>query len=159
MTLFVVLLFILNWMHETDYHVHAMFHERLKNAANRAAHDASLQMDREELKEGRYVFDESEALRRFRHTLAENLGLTNELKPKPGTLLKDPVHVVYEDYIDESDSVTFPYRYENPKYRMEETVRGPAVIYVIEVDYPRYFQLTEAKRLFKPVVFEYPFYE
>lgn len=155
-TLMMGALYLLFWMIQVDDNTTVLAGERLKNALNYAAHDASLQIDRTELGRGRIVFDPAAADSAFKTTLSDNLALDSDLTPKPNTLFKEKLTVVYTDYIDDNDGVTFPYLYENATYGIRHLLYGPAVIYAVKAPRPRVFNVNPGYDLVRWAVFEYP---
>lgn len=144
------------WMWQVDDNTTALANERLKNAVNYAAHDASLQINKSELAKGRILFEPVTADAVFRQTLQDNLALTNDLTPKPNTLFKEQMTVLYTDYIDDGDGIAFPHFYENDTYNIHHWVNGPAVIFAVKVPRPRVFNVNPGYDLIKWAVFEYP---
>lgn len=155
-TLLVSVVCLTFWMWQVDDNLTGLANERLKNAVNYAAHDASIQVNSEELANGRIVFDTAKAKEVFNRTLADNLSLDNNLVPRPNTLFKEKINVIYTDYIDDRDGLTFPYLYENDYYGIRHWVFGPAVVFAVEVPRPRAFNLNPSYSLVKWSVFEYP---
>ena len=144
------------WLWQTDGTVALLANERLKNGINRAAHDASLQVDKGQLVYGKVIFDTTASLAAFKKTLADNLLLDNQLKPLPNTLFTQPITITYMDFIDDLDGVTYPYLYENPMYGISKIIKGPAVVFAIETDKPRPFNISDDYMMVKWAVFEYP---
>lgn len=144
------------WMWQVDDNNTGFANERLKNSINYAAHDASLQINKAELAKGRIIFDTALAEAAFRQTLRDNLALANDLTPKPDTLFKKQVAVLYADYIDDEDGVAFPYFYENDTYGIHHTINGPAVVFAVKAPRPQVFNVNPAYDLVKWAVFEYP---
>lgn len=143
-------------LYQLDTETALLANERLKDAVNRAAHDASLQIDQAELSNGRIVFDPAAATAVFNQTLAANLGLDENLNPKPGTMFSGRAQVEYIDFLDDSDGLTFPLLYENSVYNITKTVRGPAVVAVVSIPKPVTSGLSSAWTMRKWAVYEYP---
>jgi len=144
------------WMWQVDDNNTGLANERLKNAVNYAAHDASLQINKQELAKGRIIFNSAVADVVFRQTLKDNLSLADDLTPEPNTLFKEQVTVLYTDYIDYEDGVSFPYFYESSTYGIHRWVHGPAVVFAVKVPRPRVFNVNPVYELVKWAVFEYP---
>lgn len=144
------------WMWQVDDNNTVLANERLKNAINYAAHDASLQINRAEMARGRIVFDHVLAESVFRKTLQDNLLLENDLTPKPNTLFKAPLTVLFAGHIDDDDGVAYPYFYENNTYGIHRWINGPAVIFAVRVPRPQVFNVNPVYDLVKWAVFEYP---
>lgn len=158
-TIFTLLLSVICltfWMWQIDDNTTGLANERLKNALNYAAHDACLQINKTELARGVIVFDTTTADEVFQKTLADNLFLDKGLVPKPNTLFKERVSVVFTDYIDDRDGVVFPHLYENSIHGIRQWIYGPAVIYAVQVARPRAFNVNPSYSLIKWSVFEYP---
>ena len=144
------------WMWQIDDNNTGLANERLKNAVNYAAHDASLQIDKSEVGGGRVVFDTVSAEEAFKKTLQDNLSLDVDLVPKGNTLFQEKFTVTYTDYIDDNDGVNYPYFYENNVFGIHRWIYGPAVIFAVEVPRPRAFNMNPSYNLVKWAVFEYP---
>lgn len=144
------------WMWQVDDNNTGLANERLKNAVNYAAHDASLQINKTELSKGRIIFDYALAEGIFRQTLQDNISLENDLTPKPHTLFKEQLTVLYADYIDDEDGVSYPYFYENNTYGIHHWINGPAVVFAVKVPRPQVFSVNPVYDLIKWAVFEYP---
>jgi len=154
--LLISVFFISVSLYQLDTETTLLANERLKNAVNRAAHDASLQVDRAELSNGRIVFDRTSAAAAFRQTLAANLGLDENLDPKPGTMFSEKARVEYMEFLDDSGGLTFPLLYENSVYSIAKTVRGPAVVAVVSITKPVTSGLSSSWTMRKWAVYEYP---
>lgn len=156
--LFAFVLFAQTTLFQNDHFIHRMTHERLKNAINRGAHDASLQIDPLRWAEGFIEFVPDRALQVFKETTAANIGLNpGTMAPLPHTMLTHPIEVLFEDYIDDKDPVTYPYIYRNATYGIEQTIYGPAVVYVVRVLTPQISATSSDEYILKSVVFEYPY--
>lgn len=144
------------WLWQTDGSVALIANERLKNAANRATHAASLQVNSYEKAQGRIIFDPVRADTAFIKTLADNLALDYQLNPKPNTLFQKKFTILFKDYIDDNDGVTFPYYYENISYGISKTLKGPAVIYIVTVPKPIVNNISDDYEMRKWAIYEYP---
>jgi len=143
---------------QDDHFVSRITNERLKNSINRGAHDASLQIDPVAWGNGEIIFVTDQALQTFKHTLADNMGLNQvTLEPLPNRLMTDPVEILFEDYIDANDSVTYPFTYVNATYGISKKIYGPAVIYVVRTKQPKVHATSSNSVINKFVVFEYPY--
>lgn len=116
----------------------------LKSADNLATHAAAQLTYADAVNAGMLRIDEDAALDKFLEILQLNLGLDDQLKPKPGSPLPSKVELVYFDVIDESD-VTFPYLYENATYKLTKYLRGPAVVAVVKTSHPKWIRRTIEK--------------
>ncbi|TBL80604.1 hypothetical protein [Paenibacillus thalictri] len=146
---------------EADRFMTKEVHNRLKFSLNRAAHDASLQVDAAALNDGRIQFVRSDARVVFEAGLRYNLELQSgaQLTPKEGTLLKGPVEIIYEDYVDDATpGVAFPFSYVRNAEHIAQVLKGPAVIYRVRVPLPRTNRLSYDGYIYKTVIYEYPFY-
>jgi len=132
---FALLLFILTWLSQEQHQEWAVERNLLKSANNFAAHDAVQLVHQESVAEGRLLIDDEAAYETFIADLCANLGLDGSLQPLPGSRLRQEVKVVWFEVIDER-TVTFPYFYQHPTYRIAKYLRGPAVIAVIETSHP-----------------------
>ncbi|MCR8987640.1 hypothetical protein NW801_21870 [Brevibacillus laterosporus] len=145
-------------MFQNDQLVNRLVNARLKYSIDRGAHDASLQIDEEAWGNGYILFVKEKALETFKSTLGSNISVDPvSLVPHPNTLLKDKIHIIYEDYIDHEDNVSYPYYYQNEQYNIHKWIYGPAVIYVVKVMTPKIHPTSLNEYIQKSVVFEYPF--
>jgi hypothetical protein len=155
--LFVVLLFLYTTGFEADRFVTTTTHNRLKFSLNRGAHDASLQIVKEQLAEGRLVFDRTAARSAFEAGLRHNLQLQPDGTPAVRSLLTDAPVIVFEDYVDDSTAgIAFPFSYVQESQRIIKVLKGPAVIYRVKVKLPRNHALSYSGDVYKTVIFEYP---
>jgi hypothetical protein len=152
-------IFMLAQGFESDRFVSETVHNRLKFSLNRAAHDASLQVDKLQLTEGRIVFKRNDARFVFEAGLRDNLQLREGFVPLEGTLLKQPVDIVFEDYVDDATlGVQFPFSYVQPAHHIFQVIAGPSVIYRIRVPMPKTNRFSFDGYIYKTVIYEYPFY-
>ncbi len=144
---------------EADRYITEAVHNRLKFSLNRSAHDASLQVDKLALTEGRIVFVRSGARHAFEAGLRANLELQDNLFPRAGTMLGKPPEIVYEDYVDDATpGVRFPFSYVRPEQNIYQVIKGPAVIYRVRVMLPGTNRFSYNGYVYKTVIYEYPFY-
>jgi hypothetical protein len=127
---------------------------KLKDALELAIHDAALEIDKAEMSEGNIVFKQVKAEENFRKSLQENLSLNTSLQPESSSFFQEKVEIKYVEYIDDSNTVTYPFNYFNDKYEIYDTVNGPAIVAVIETKGPRYFA-GPTTTIRQAVVYEY----
>jgi hypothetical protein len=151
------LVFILMELYNADRLSDDTTQYRLKYGLHRAAHDATLQIDPVSKVDGLIVFLQSKALQTFKNTLILNMDLKPDLSPKANTVLKDPVEIIFEDYIDDSSGVTFPFNYSNSQFGIYKTINGPAVIYELRVKAPRLSTYSYDGYIYKNVIQEYQY--
>ena len=138
-------------------------YERVNYSLKHAVHDGALQIDNEKVADGIVEFDESIALATINTTLSKNLLLNQDLTPKEGSFITDPVNIVETIYIDHDFidpntglSVSFPftYKYSNPllNINIERPIFGPSIVCVIEAkvkfddEYQKYVTIQEYKK-------------
>ncbi|HEY0827870.1 MAG TPA: peptidase M23 [Bacilli bacterium] len=146
------------WVLQINLQMDAEAHYKLKESLEIAAHDAALQDVEAELAEGRIVFNTSQALESFKDSLIYSLKLTDAgmaLEPMTQSYFQDPIRIVFEHYIDDGNTISYPFLYENPTYNIREVIRGPSVIFIVETQTPRHFR-GQKKEIRKRVVYEYP---
>ncbi|MGG3471558.1 hypothetical protein ABES02_29340 [Neobacillus pocheonensis] len=151
------LLLIFMQFYNVDRFSNTTIHDRSKYSLHRAAHDAALQVNPALKVNGQIVFVRDKALQAFKDTFAKNMSLKPDLSPKPNTLLKNPVEIIFEDYIDDQSGVTFPYNYVNSQYGINKTIKGPAVIYEIRTKAVKHSTYSYDGYIYKNVIFEYPY--
>ncbi|EWG09371.1 hypothetical protein [Cytobacillus firmus] len=137
-------------------------YEKVNYSLKHAVHDGALQIDYEKVADGIIEFDEAVALETVHLTLSKNLLLNQDLSPKEGSYITDPLRIVETVYIDhnfiDTDTglpVTFPftYKYSNPLLNIdiERPIFGPSIVCVIEAkvrfddEYQRYVTIQEYK--------------
>jgi hypothetical protein len=173
LTTAVVAVMIWMWQMEGNFQNAALV--RGKDATNFSAHDASMQVIKSKLSEGQVVFDQTLATQVFQESLTKNLQLQNDLTAKPNTLFHGQVEIVFKDFVDDSNVTMNPnidptqrtafdgygklYKYDDPagKYHIQQTIMGPAVVYIIKVAKPINFDAGDSY-YYIGSVFEYPFY-
>lgn len=111
----------------------------LKHGVNRAAHAGAQAVDKALLAEGRVDLDQELAKETALLYLRENLRLDERLMPLPDTFLQGQVSVLALEVIGAGQ--TFPYRYELPAYEYAVTLNRPGVVMIIEVRYPRMYNV------------------
>lgn len=142
---------------EIDQDMSSLLNERVKNAVNRATHDASLCINKQEFSEGRIVFSPNQALITFNNTLAANLGLDPaSLNPKPNTLFTSKPAIELLEFIDDNSGINFPYYYQNSTYGINKILYGPAVISIVKIEKPVFCSLSAKFDYRKWCVYEYP---
>lgn len=148
---FVTLIFL-----QLDMETANLANERVKEALNRASHDASLMVDAQEQKNGRIVFDITNATNALKASLQANLALDANLDPLVNTLFTDRVSVEFIDFIDDNDGFAYPYIYQNATYNITKAIDGPSVVAVISVTRPMISGLSQPWKIRKWAVYEYP---
>lgn len=165
-TCFMMVMCTLLWSWQIEGNTQNIALERAKNAVNRAAHGASLQIDDLALSNGQLIFDKTQALIAFTDILSKNMQLDSSLKALPDTLFQGQVQVVYEDYVDDSNVVArygsgFDaggklYQYNSADFNLQQIINGPSVIYVIKVQKPMQIDSTEETYYYIGSIYEYP---
>jgi hypothetical protein len=155
--MFVVLLFLYTTGLEADRYITLTTHNRLKLTLNRGGHDASLQINKGLLAEGRVVFEKLASRRAFEAALQNNLQLQADGSPIAGSLLASTPVIVFEDYVDDSlPGIDFPFSYVHVSEQIVKVLKGPAVIYKVKVQLPRHHSLSYKGDVYKTVIYEYP---
>lgn len=148
---FVTLIFL-----QLDLETANLANTRVKEALNRATHDAGLMVDLQEQSNGRIVFDTTNAMSALSDSLQSNLALDTNLNPLPGTLFTDKVDIEFVDFVDDNDGLTYPYLYENATYHITKVIDGPSVVAVVSVTRPIISGLADPWKIRKWSVYEYP---
>jgi hypothetical protein len=155
--LFVVLMYVYTTSFAADRFVTTTTHNRLKFSMNRGAHDAALQVNKDNLADGLVVFDRPMAHAAFEDTLTNNLQLSIDGTPNAGTLLQSAPIIVFEDYVDNGvTGVVFPFSYTRPSEHIFKVLKGPAVIYKLKVKMPPTNRFSYNGDVYKTVIYEYP---
>jgi len=142
---------------QADRNIQETAHVRLKEGINKAAHDASMQVDDYQWGQGKIVFNHTKAIDVFRNTLAYNTDLRPDLNPIPGTFFADPIEITFEDYVDDSSGVVFPFTYINDREGIYHVLKGPAVVYKVRTKVRQTNPWSYKGYIRKTVVFEYPY--
>jgi hypothetical protein len=110
---------------------------KVKQAVNRGAHAAALQLDTVALANGVFQLDDEAARIRAEQYIYRNLLLDEFGMPTVDSFIRTPVEIVYFEILDAS--LEYPYRYELSQYRFSTVFNSPAVIIVLHFSYPRIF--------------------
>lgn len=154
----VLLAFVFMWLYQEQNQEWDITRNLLKDANNFAVHDAVQQIDDIEKSQGRIIIDPDRAKKVLRETLQYNLGLDEQLRPKAGSRLRTPVEIVDIIILDESNTSTFPFLYENNTYYITKWVQGPSVVSVIKTAHPKFINLVDQDPIQVPAIQEYQFY-
>ncbi|GIP35441.1 hypothetical protein [Paenibacillus sp. J2TS4] len=117
--------------------MHTVFNA--KHALNYSTHAAAQQVDADKLAQGVVAIDPARAKETADRYLQTNLRLDSANIPLPGTFLRSPVNVLVFDVINEDK--TFPYVYSNPTYDYSVRFDRPGVVMIIQLEFPRSFQV------------------
>lgn len=158
-TILLFLFTFITWIFQLNLQTDSEAHYKLKETIELAAHDAALQVIPTELQKGMIVFDEIKALEYFKDSMIYHLRLRDGgmvLHPEDHSFYQDPIHIVHMQFIDHSNTTSYPFLFQDPTYGVTEIVRGPAVYFVVETKTPRILRGAK-KDIRKAVIYEYPF--
>jgi hypothetical protein len=165
-TCFVVVMCAMLWVWQIEGNAQNVAFERSKNAANRAAHDASLQIVKTSLADGLFVFDQIKATKVFKETLSKNMQLNANLEALPDTLFRGSVEIVHQDFVDDTNVLTrfgtpFDgsgklYQFSNAQINLQQMIYGPSVIFIIKVRKPLQVNASANTYYYIGAIFEYP---
>lgn len=110
-----------------------------KQAVNRGAHAAALQLDTAALAEGIFQLDPSKARATAEQMIYRNLALDETGSPTANSFIRAPVDIVHFEVLDAS--LTYPLHYKLDRYGFQTTFYRPAVIIVMKLSYPRIFSI------------------
>ena len=110
-----------------------------KQAINRSAHAAVQQLDMEALGKGIFRIDEEQAVAAANQYLQTNLQLDSSGMPLQHSFLRHQAKLLVFEIINEG--VSFPYYYRNASYDYNVMLYQPGVIMIVEIQYPRAFQV------------------
>ncbi|SFV03719.1 hypothetical protein [Alicyclobacillus macrosporangiidus] len=120
----------------TGYQEQAL--QRVTYALENASHAASMQVTSASVSDGYPVFDQTQADAIFREVIASNMKLdANTLSPLAGSMFKQPLTVELEQFVDYSNTPSFPYHYSNPAYGIDVVLNGPSIVYVVKIPIPQ----------------------
>lgn len=151
-TLMIGVISVTLWTWQLEGNMQNVALERMKNGVNRAAHAALLQTIDEEYADGYLIFDQDEAMKKFKETLKRNMQLDDNLEAIEGSLFSGKMEIVWHDFIDDYTVLAHPfvdsntpfdghgkvYRYEDPEgnFVLSDTIFGPSVAFVIKARKP-----------------------
>lgn len=148
--LFIAAVCLIQSIWQMDHHTTKAATSRLKLSADRATHDAALQVDKVVLaREGKITFaSNAEAV--FYRTLQRNLNFDESNRPKAGNLFdsSDQLELkVFEKLETGCPGSTpgFPCTYVNTTYGYIDTIRGPSIVAIITMKHPRNFGISADK--------------
>lgn len=136
---------------------------QLQNTLEIATHDAALALDETRLAQGEMVFDQEQARYNIQQSIIANMDVdrTTEVYEWGAVFLKEENSfyqsslVLYEPiFIDDSNTNSFPFLYENKEYGIREWLYGPAIVLSASIQSPRYFA-GNGRYLRKTVIYEY----
>jgi len=110
-----------------------------KQAVNRGAHAAALQLDKIALAEGIFQLDPIKARAEAEKMIYRNLSLDETGKPTSQSFIRTPVQIVHFEVLDAS--LSYPFHYELDSYDFQTTFYRPAVVIVMKLTYPRIFSI------------------
>ncbi|MFC6333880.1 hypothetical protein ACFP56_14730 [Paenibacillus septentrionalis] len=108
-----------------------------KQAVNRGAHAAALQLDAAMLAEGVFQLDPAKARESAERIIYLNLKLDEKGRPTNESFIRTPVEIVHFEVLDAS--LSYPHHYELSSYGFRTTFYRPAVVIVMNLTYPRIF--------------------
>jgi hypothetical protein len=112
-----------------------------KHAVNRAVHAGAQQIDPTKLGDGTLSIDKSRANSAAREYLNSNLALDSSGKPLANSFWKQKPEIKVLEVIN--DDHAFPYTYRNSAYDYEVTLDNPGVVMILEITYPRTFNILD----------------
>lgn len=143
-TLLIVLFAVLSLTISTNLSTLSRTSQYLKEDIEIAVHDASLQIDNEQLANGTLIFDHDKAYETFIESFELNTGLTNNKDYK----------IVEFTALDHSNT-TFPIDYESNSSSFEDTFFYPTIIAVIETDTKMYFYTEQTEPVLRVASYSY----
>jgi len=153
---FIAALFMVTyvWLLQEEFQAWDQQRQLIKNANNKAL-QAALNESIEDYGVGELRIRPAEARAYFDQYLQQNLGLNTNFDPEPGAPVHASVHVLDFQIVDHTTH-RFPFLYEDANYHITRLLREPAVIAVIEIDYPSLVRRANAPPPIRvPGVYEY----
>lgn len=142
---FMVIMLMPFWLYlSTSNHDEALqskLKSELKEGLKIATHDAALQLDREQLEQGKVVFIEAAAEETFRNSLQRTFKLNANLQPLPNSIWQSQFKIVLLDKVEQGP---FPKIYNSgaPYYYMD-VLNGPSIITIVKVKHPRFYGISK----------------
>ncbi|EJQ01717.1 M23 family metallopeptidase [Bacillus cereus] len=127
-TLFIVLMAVMGLTLNMNIATYAKSSKYLKEDLEVAVHDASLELKKDELANGKLVFDPLKAKQTFKESLKDNTGFQ---EGKDYKILEFQV-------LDQSNS-KFPVKYKANTLKFQDTFQNPTLVAIIETTTKKYF--------------------
>ena len=121
-------IFLLYTYTQNDLYNQMLLKNKLQQAVNQAAHDASLQINVDLKSDGEIVFDRAKAHEAIIASFQYNLNLNDDLTPKEKSFLRHRLEITTEDYLDEQ-VITFPYLYQ--KRGFQALIHEPSIVLTV----------------------------
>jgi len=113
------------------------FYYKAKQAVNRGAHAAALQIDQVSLADGVFQLDVDRAKTEAKSYIYRNLNLDQSGNPTEASFVNERVEIVHFEVLDAE--LIYPYHYELEQYSFSTVFHSPAVIIVLNISYPGIF--------------------
>lgn len=127
-TLFIVLMAVMGLTLNMNIATYAKSSKYLKEDLEVAVHDASLELKKDELANGKLVFDPVKAKQTFKESLKDNTGFQ---EGKDYKILEFQV-------LDQSNS-KFPVKYKANTLKFQDTFKNPTLVAIVETTTKKYF--------------------
>lgn len=112
---------------------------KVKQAVNRGAHAAALQIDSKALADGVFQIDPIAAKQQAMEIIFQNLLLDEHGTPTEQSFIVEPVRIIHFEVLDAT--LNYPYHYELESYNFSTVFYRPAVVIVLHFSYPRIFSI------------------
>lgn len=115
----------------------------LKEDIEIALHDASLQIDTNELAEGRIVFDEVRARQVFRESFELNTGFSHS------------DYEILDFQMFDHSNTTFPVYYQSTHTDFQDIFFHPTIVAVVKTQTGKYFYTSDSRNLIRVASYSY----
>lgn len=120
-----------------DQELSMKFYYKAKQAVNRGAHAAALQVDQASLADGIFQLDYARAKTEAELYIYRNLNLDQDGNPTETSFTSERVEIIHFEVLDAE--LPYPYHYELQQYGFSTVFHSPAVIIVVNLSYPGIF--------------------
>lgn len=125
--LFLVAIVLSSLILNMNLSTHARATKYLKEDVELAVHDAAIELDEDELADGKVVFDVEEAKKRFRNSLEENTGMSSD------------EYKILDFKVYDDSNASFPVDYEPDNLVFKDQFPSQTIVAAIETTTQKYF--------------------
>lgn len=142
--IFVAFVAVFGMLLNHDISTRAQTLHYLKEDLEIALHDAALQINANELGLGRIVFDQEKAIETFHESFQKNTGLS-----------KDDYELVEIEFIDHSNTTSYPVEYKANLVNFSDVFTAPTVVAFVRTKQDAYFENAKEKEFIQVASYTY----
>ena len=125
----IILLYTTLYVFDVDYRDNRYFLKDLKYVCEEVSISGALFLETEEYKEGRIIFNQSEAIAAIENQMKILLKLDDEFNPLPGSYWTDKI--TYDVYFLDDSNTIFPTTFVDPDTNYTAAITMPTVVVTI----------------------------